>query len=79
MSSSLLSFDRLDDALLESADDAQFACPLVVVEWKNRALFGFNVSRSQWELPGGSIEPDESARDAAIRELAEETGIRSDR
>jgi uridine kinase len=28
-----------------------------------------------WELPGGGIEPDESYVDAAVRELAEETGI----
>ena len=28
-----------------------------------------------WSLPGGSIEPSESAREAALRELKEETGI----
>ena len=30
-----------------------------------------------WELPGGKIEPGESAREAAIRELEEEIGIRA--
>jgi 8-oxo-dGTP diphosphatase len=35
----------------------------------------FNGWRQQWELPGGVREPGETARQAAVRELAEETGI----
>ncbi|HEY0447839.1 NUDIX hydrolase [Actinophytocola sp.] len=31
-----------------------------------------------WELPGGGLDPGESLQDAAIREVAEETGIRLD-
>ncbi|MCP9990158.1 NUDIX domain-containing protein [Streptomyces albogriseolus] len=34
--------------------------------------------RGQWELPGGLLEPGESPRQAAVRELAEESGQVSD-
>lgn len=32
--------------------------------------------RGRWDLPKGHIEKDESSRDAALREVEEETGIR---
>jgi len=32
-------------------------------------------ARTQWELPGGKLEPDELPEDAAEREVAEELGV----
>lgn len=37
-------------------------------------LFTFNPRRDEWELPAGGIEAGESPHEAAVRELAEETG-----
>jgi 8-oxo-dGTP diphosphatase len=50
---------------------------LVVVRFEGAVLMVFNGWRGEWELPGGMREPGETARQAAVRELAEETGIRS--
>jgi 8-oxo-dGTP diphosphatase len=50
---------------------------LVVVRFDDAVLMVFNDWRRQWELPGGMLEPGETARRAAVRELDEETGISS--
>lgn len=36
---------------------------------------GKGAARGTWSIPGGHIEPGETAKAAAVRELAEETGV----
>jgi 8-oxo-dGTP diphosphatase len=50
---------------------------LVVVRFEDSVLMIFDSWRQQWELPGGKRDPGETARQAAVRELAEETGIKT--
>ncbi len=45
----------------------------IVFKVNSNYLIGFNNWRKQWEIPAGRIEKGESARQAAIRELFEET------
>lgn len=58
-------------------DDLERQCTpittaLVVAECGGRFLLGFNRYRNQWEAPAGRIEPGETARACAGRELYEE-------
>jgi 8-oxo-dGTP pyrophosphatase MutT (NUDIX family) len=41
-----------------------------------RLLLARRADTRNWELPGGKVEPGESVVDAAVREVAEETGVR---
>ncbi|MFI0776246.1 NUDIX domain-containing protein [Streptomyces sp. NPDC021212] len=51
------------------------AC-VVITHTAGRVLLGRS-TRGMWELPGGRIETGESAQAAAVRELAEETGLKA--
>ncbi len=44
----------------------------------DRLLLVFNRYRQCWELPGGLIDPGETPRQAAVRELREESGLRAE-
>ncbi|MER7403635.1 NUDIX domain-containing protein [Streptomyces sp. NPDC000070] len=47
---------------------------LVALWYGDRVLMVFDRFRQGWELPGGLIEPGGSPRQAAARELLEESG-----
>ena len=48
-----------------------------IVTVDGQYLIGYNKWRQQWEFSGGGIEPGETAREAAMRELFEETHQRA--
>jgi 8-oxo-dGTP pyrophosphatase MutT (NUDIX family) len=47
----------------------------VVRDAAGRVLLVRRVDSGNWELPGGRVDPGESAIDAVIREVAEESGV----
>jgi 8-oxo-dGTP pyrophosphatase MutT (NUDIX family) len=57
-------------AVVLLSDDAGRACFLLT-----RRAAGLRKHAKQWALPGGRLDPGESALDAARRELSEEVGL----
>ena len=50
---------------------------VMIAKYQETFLLVYNRFRVCWELPGGMIDPGETAREAAVRELFEETGQRA--
>ncbi len=70
----LVSVIDIDEIALHTFSPMTFA--LVIARDAAGFLLVLNSRRQVWELPGGLIEPGESARDCALRELLEESSQR---
>ncbi|MFI7316991.1 NUDIX domain-containing protein [Streptomyces venezuelae] len=57
-----------------ASGDAPMPLALMALWHNGKVLMVFDRFRQSWELPGGMIEPGETPRQAAVRELMEETG-----
>lgn len=66
----LLAFDRVP----EGAESAAYV--LVALWHRGRLLLVRVRERDCWELPGGKVDPGETPREAAVREVHEESGQR---
>jgi 8-oxo-dGTP pyrophosphatase MutT (NUDIX family) len=73
---SLISFERGGEAA--PPRDAPLPAVLVALWRAGRVLMVLDRYRQSWELPGGSIEEGETPRQAAARELLEESGQQPD-
>lgn len=54
------------------------ACGVLVVRGQPVEEFLLMRHHDRWDLPKGHVEPGESDRECALREMAEETGIAED-
>jgi len=68
-----------------SCGSVHYENPRVIVgcfaHWKDRVVFcrrAIPPERDMWMIPSGYLELGETLQEAAVRELAEETGVRAD-
>lgn len=58
------------------AEESVFAAMVVVGDAHGRFVVVYSPRREEWSAPGGWREPGESVVECALREVAEETGLR---
>lgn len=67
--------DYLNDPDAPIANSIVPAVSAVVTDEHSRLLLIRRTDNNYWSIPGGGVNPGESVRDAAAREVKEETGI----
>lgn len=64
--------------MTETFEIIRYTADVVVTTTDGHVLLierGWDPYRGQWALPGGHVDPGETGREAAARELAEEAGV----
>ena len=59
---------------LGTIDESLLRVATIVARYQNKWIYCQHQDRDTWEIPGGHVEEGETALEAAIRELQEETG-----
>jgi 8-oxo-dGTP diphosphatase len=62
----------------ETFETIRYTADIIVVTPDRQVLLierGWDPYEGHWALPGGHVDPGESSRDTAARELAEEAGV----
>ena len=59
---------------LGHCSESEYTRVVCVCRYKDKYLFSYNKKRNGWEIPGGHIEDGETWKEAAKREMFEETG-----
>ena len=67
----LLEYIDIEEKDIEKYENVTGAYAILKI--KDKYVIGYNGWRKQWEFPAGGIDEGETAREAAIRELYEET------
>ncbi len=68
----MLAFDGIREEALDQFQPLTHA--LIVARHGDQYLMAWNNRRQCWEIAGGKIDPGETPRQCAVRELFEETG-----
>lgn len=75
MTADVARIDYLDDPSAPTANSIVPAVSVVVPDDRGRILLIHRTDNKYWSIPGGGMEPGESIREAAVREVKEETGL----